>query len=39
MADWEDAPTKSSAKSSEWEDSSVEPTTAQKAGSFARGLG
>jgi hypothetical protein len=39
MADWEDAPTKSSVKSSEWEDSSVEPTTAQKAGSFARGLG
>jgi hypothetical protein len=39
MADWEDAPAKSSAKSSEWEDSSVEPTTAQKASSFARGLG
>jgi hypothetical protein len=39
MADWEDAPAKSSAKSSEWEDSSVEPTIAQKAGSFARGLG
>jgi hypothetical protein len=39
MADWEDAPTKSSAKSSEWEDSSVEPTVSQKAGSFARGLG
>jgi hypothetical protein len=39
MADWEDAPTKSSAKSSEWEDSSVEPTTVQKASSFARGLG